>query len=88
MARLWPDGLEGAGLAIQCCMGSEAIVILVDHLLGGYDFQASRYTVERVSRLAVADVGEVMLVVVMLGRHMLGIAAPYYQIWCCLLTLD
>lgn len=38
----------------------------------------SRYTVEKVHRLVVADVGEVMLVVVMLGRHMLGIAAPYH----------
>lgn len=35
MARLWPDGLEGAGLVIQCCMGPEVIAILVDHLLGG-----------------------------------------------------
>lgn len=57
-------------------------MILVDHLLGGLDFQASRYTVERVYRLVVADVEGVMLVVVMLGRHMLGIAAPYHQAWC------
>lgn len=82
MVRLWPGGLEGAGLVIQGCMGPEVIVILVDHLFGGWDFQVSQYTVEKVHRLVVADVEEVMLVVVMLGRHMLGIAAPYYQAWC------
>lgn len=35
MAQLWPDGLEGAGLVIQWCMGPEVIVILADRLLGG-----------------------------------------------------
>lgn len=81
VVRLWPGELEGAGLVIRCYMGPEVRAILVDHLMGGWNFQVSRYTIEMVYQSVVADVGEAMLVVVMLGYRRLGIAAPC-QTWC------